>query len=94
MGMKKIIKQINRYANEQWDAGYEAAMDSEAYKNELFEDGVRAERERIIALFNMLSNSEFENGSPTKARAWKDAADLVKVADELEAYNEEGEYLG
>lgn len=94
MGMKKIIKQIHRYADENYELGYQAALENEAWQAEYFEEGVRTERDRIIALFNMLSNNEFENGSPNKARAWKDAAELVKVADHLEAYDEEGEYLG
>lgn len=98
MGMKKIKKQIKEYAQLEWARGYGAGWDacaaSEGVRNEFFEEGVRAERERVIALFKMLSDSEFENGSPNKARAWKDAADIVKVADELEVYDEEGEYLG
>lgn len=102
MGMKKIKKLIrkeisegySRGWDEGWDQGWASALNSEALNNELFNNGVQAERKRIIGLFKMLSDSEFENGSPNKARAWKDAAEIVKVADELEVYDEEGEYLG
>lgn len=98
MGMKKIKREIAKIESKAFDDGYDigfgTALNSEAFKNELFEDGIKAERERIIALFRMLSDNELEHGSGTKAKFWKEASDLVKMADELEAYDEEGEYLG
>lgn len=98
MGMKKIKREIQEYGNRQFDlgfdAGYESAYDNEAFKGELFEEGVQAERKRIIALFKMLSDNQLEHGSGTRAKFWKEAADVVKIADELEAYDEEGEYIG
>lgn len=101
MGMKKIKKLIQKEISEGygrgwdegWDQGWASALNSEALNNELFENGVQAERKRIIGLFKMLSDNELEHGSGTKAKFWKEASDIVKVADELEVFDEDGESL-
>lgn len=94
MGIKKIIKEIERHSEKQYDRGYEDGIADEPNQLEYWGEGVMQERNRIIALFKMLSDNELEHGSGTRAKFWKEAADIVKVADELEVYNEEGEYLG
>ena len=95
MGMKKIKQEIENHVQKIRDEAYEEGYyHGSAYADDQFEMGVKAERERIVALFKMLSDNELEHGSGTKAKFWKEAADIVKVANELEVYNEEGEYLG
>lgn len=81
MGMKKIIKQIHRYADENYELGYQAALENEAWQAEHFEDGVRAERKRIVELFKMLSEQQLESGSGTKAKLYREVIDLIKIAD-------------
>ena len=97
MGMKKIKKEIARIEdkafNDGYDAGFNAALNSEALKNEIFEEGIQAERKRVVALFRMLSENELEHGTGTKAKFWKEAGDLVKIADELEIFDEEGNLI-
>jgi flagellar biosynthesis/type III secretory pathway protein FliH len=94
MGMKKIVKAIEKLEAKAFDDGYDNGY-AEGYADaqDLFNDGVRAERDRVIALFKMLSDNEMESGTGSKAKMWKIAADTVKIADELEVYDEEGNYL-
>lgn len=87
--MKKKVGDIVTLAFEQgfsegFDDGYEQA------KAELltYEDGVRAERDRVINMFKMLSETNMENGSASKAKQYYDAAALVKIADDMEELGE------
>lgn len=88
MGMKKIKQEVERYADKAYHEGYKWGFkdgsESEELRDELFQEGVRAERQRIINLFNMLSAQELETGSGNKAKAFKEVVDLIKVADLLE----------
>lgn len=87
MGIKKIKKAIKAYANEAYEEGYYHGSDHADFQ---FDAGIKAERKRIIALFKMLSDNELEHGSGNKAKFWKDAADTVKIADDFEVFDEEG----
>lgn len=91
MGMKKIKKligqEISKAYSDGYVDGYENSYDAGVY------DGIHAERKRVIGLFKMLSDNELEHGSGGKAKFWKEAADIVKVADEFEVFDEDGESL-
>jgi len=88
MGMKKIKNEIERYADKAYHEGYmwgfKDGSETEASKGQAFEEGVRAERQRIIGMFEMMSKQELEVGSATKSKQWHDAAGMVKLADHLE----------
>lgn len=94
MGMKKIKKKVNKALLKAYKKGFDSGYDvaTENY-HEVWLEGVQVERKRIISLFKMLSDSELEHGSGNKAKFWKEAADVVKVADELEVFDEDGESL-
>ena len=90
MGMKKINKAIAAYAEKRYHFGYDEGYDSgysqgysEGYEDasDSFNDGVKAERKRIIDLFLMLSEQQLENGSGTKAKLYREVVDLIKIAD-------------
>lgn len=91
MGIKKIKRlieqEIDKAYGDGYVNGYESSYDAGVY------DGIQAERRRIIGLFKMLSDNELEHGSGNKAKFWKEAADIVKVADEFEVFDEDGEPL-
>ena len=89
--MKKIKKALRAYANEAYEEGYAHGSDHADFQ---FSMGMKAERKRIIALFKMLSDNELEHGSGNKAKIWKDAADTVKIADDFEVFDEEGNLVG
>lgn len=91
MGMKKIRKLIEQEVSKAYGEGYANAFEG-GYDSGFYE-GVGAERKRVIGLFKMLSDNELEHGSGNKAKFWKEAADIVKVADEFEVFDEEGESL-
>lgn len=101
MGYKRLKKELKEFGLQEWskghsagwDRGYEDAFESETLRTQLFHEGVQAERTRIIGLFKMLSDNELEHGTGTKAKFWKEASDIVKIADELEVYDEEGNSL-
>lgn len=88
MGMKKIRKLIGQEISKAYGngyvKGYESSYDAGVY------DGIQAERKRVIDLFKMLSENELEHGSGSKAKFWKESADIVKIADELEVFDENG----
>lgn len=99
MGMKKITKAIeqaiDRAEIKGYDAGFEDGFaEGSLHADEQWGEGAKAERQRIVELFRMLCDNELEHGTGTRAKFWKEASDIVKVADELEVYDEEGEYLG
>lgn len=98
MGMKKIKKQAKGLLDNAFYFGYDEGYDNgfssgfeeggvEAFDNG-FIAGVKAERDRIIGMFEMLSKMNMEQGSAGKAKAYFDAAAMVRVADELEAAEE------
>jgi hypothetical protein len=88
MGMKKIRKlieqEIDKAYGDGYVNGYESSYDAGVY------DGIQAERKRVIDLFKMLSENELEHGSGNKAKFWKESADIVKIADEFEVFDEDG----
>ena len=94
MGMKKVIKEIERYADKAHSNGYDEGLyDAAAHYDEGYYSGVQDERARIVALFVMLFENELDHGTVAKAKAYKEAAEVVRIADHLEAYNEEGELI-
>jgi len=89
MGMKKIKREVQKYADAAYDDGYnEGYLDGSAEAEDRFNEGISAERNRIINLFRMLSENELEQGSGQKAKHFREVVDLIKVADMLE--NAEG----
>lgn len=83
--MKKIKQEIENHVQKIRDEAYEEGYyHGSAYADDQFEMGVKAERERIIGMFEMLSRMNMENGTASKAKQYFDAAQLVKVADDLE----------
>ena len=91
MGMKKIRRLIGQEIGKAYDNGYSKAF--EIGYDDGFYEGAQAERKRVIGLFKMLSDNELEHGTGTRAKFWKEASDIVKVADELEIFDEEGNSL-
>ena len=90
---KKIEQHIQRRVDKAYDEGYSDGFDSAALDVDLaHRNGVENERTRVIGLFNMLSEQELVNGSGTKAKLYRAAADLVAVANDLEKidWSEEG----
>jgi len=97
MGMKKIIRQIEDYVKDKIDESYaegysDGSNDSYNDHDSGFAEGVKAERNRVIGLFTMLSQQELLNGSGSKAKSYADAAETVRVADifEQQDWSEEG----
>ena len=89
MGMKKIKREIQKYADAAYNDGYdEGYFDGNTESDVRFNQGIAAERNRIINLFKMLSENELEQGSGQKAKHFREVVDLIKVADMLE--NAEG----
>ena len=89
MKTKKLFKKIEQHIEDRvgdaYSEGYNDGFDSAALDVDLaFRNGIEEERNRVIALMNMLSEQELVNGSGTKAKLYRAAADLVAVANELE----------
>jgi hypothetical protein len=95
VGYKKVKKEIKKFGEKEYSRGhkdgYEVGLEVGAETvDEEFRAGVQAERHRTVNLFRMLMDGELEHGSGNKAKFWKEAADVVKIADELEVFDEEG----
>lgn len=90
MGMKKIRRligqEISKAYNNGWNKGWNVGWDTalENAEGKLFEDGVRAEKDRVQQLLKMLSENELQVGSGTKAKMYRDVAELLAFE-----YNEE-----
>ena len=95
MGYKRVEKEIRRLVEKEYSRGHKEGYDLglevglEAADSE-FRAGVQAERHRTVNLFRMLMDGELEHGSGNKAKFWKEAADVVKIADDFEVFDEEG----
>ena len=82
---KKIEEHIQGRVDKAYDEGYSDGFDSAALDVDLaFRNGVEEERNRVIGLFKMLSEQELLNGSGQKAKSYREAADLVAVANHME----------
>ena len=100
MNLKKIIKQLKEFEKDYqseledaFDSGYlEGSERAEQEYRDGFDDGIKAERTRVIELFKMLAQQELVNGSGTKAKAYAIAADTVDIANHMEGmdWSEEG----
>jgi hypothetical protein len=97
MGLKKIVRQLESYIEDKVDVaylnGYESGSEDALVCHEVgFAEGVQAERDRVIGLFTMLAQQELLNGSGSKAKAYADAAETVRVANvfEQQDWSEEG----
>ena len=86
MSIKKSLKKLNiaidQEIQESYDAGYQDGLEDSILDQEFsFNSGVRAERDRVIGLFKMLSEQELTAGSGNKAKLYRDMAELVAIAD-------------
>ena len=94
MRLEKIINKLEEHVAEVYEDAYQTGYTDGRDDNwdEGFDEGVRTERNRIISMFEMLSAMNMENGSATKAKQYYEAAQLVKVANEMEKHDwsEEG----
>ena len=89
MKTKKLLKKIEAHVqdltSDAYSEGYsDGVQDSHLDTDLAYRNGVEEERARVIALMNMLSEQELVNGSGTKAKMYRAAADLVAVANDLE----------
>ena len=79
------MKKIEQHIDEQWslayDEGYQDGWGSAVDSTDTFDDGVKAERDRIVNMLKMVSEQEMETGSPTKAKYYRNAIDLIRIAD-------------
>jgi hypothetical protein len=97
MEMKKINKSMKKLVGKAYQKGFDDGWDdgwfggiqsvSADLSEPSFEDGVAAERKRIVGMFEMLSAMNMENGSANKAKQYYEAAQLIKVADEMAKYD-------
>jgi hypothetical protein len=97
MKTKKLLKKIEAHVqdltSDAYSEGYsDGVQDTHLDTDLAYRNGVEEERNRVIGLFNMLSEQELVNGSGTKAKLYRAAADLVAVANQLEKidWSEEG----
>lgn len=82
MGMKKIKEEIGKLTIKAYSQGFNDGWDeSDQLAGTAFDDGVKAERERIINMLKMLSEQEMETGSPNKAKSYRNVIDLIRIAD-------------
>ena len=94
MGMKKIIKEIKRYGDKAHSNGYdEGTFDRAEYYNEGYREGYNEgntdERERVQRVLNVMSEQEMLSGSGTKAKMYRDIAELLAfVYDPVKAREE------
>lgn len=97
MKTKKLFKKIEEHIEDRVSKAYGEGFD-DGYQDAVgdvdlaFRNGIEEERTRVIGLFKMLSEQELLNGSASKAKSWRAAADLVAVANDLEKldWSEEG----
>lgn len=82
MGMKKIRRLIGQEVSKAYEAGYSKAF--EVSYDAGFYEGVGAEKDRVQQLLKMLSENELQVGSGTKAKMYRDVAELLAFE-----YNEE-----
>ena len=84
MGMKKIIKEIERYADKAHSNGYdEGTFDVAEHYNEGYREGYNKgntdERERVQRVLHIMSEQEMQSGSGTKAKMYRDVAELLAL---------------
>lgn len=83
MGIKKITKQIEKFAIEShddgydagWHDGYNSAVDDVA--TESFSEGVEAERERIEAVIKMQIEWATQEGKGSQIVFWNKVNDIL-----------------
>lgn len=89
MKTKKLFKKIEEHIDDRVSKAYGDGFD-DGYNHAIgdvdlaFRNGIEAERNRVIGLFKMLSEQELLNGSGQKAKSYREAADLVAVANHME----------
>ena len=85
MGMKKIIKAIEAHVQDKVDDAYsEGYYHGHSDWDIQYGKGVRDERNRIINMFKMMSEMNMETGSAAKAKQYYEAAQLVRIPDDLQ----------
>lgn len=95
MGIKKSIKKlytvIDKEIQDSYRLGYQDGFDDAILDQDLsFNRGVKAERDRVVGLFKMLSEQELTAGSGNKAKLYRDMAELVAIAN-MDFDNQEDE---